>query len=281
MCTVHDGYTEESHLKLHCVVGLLIIPMVSVAASGQENNAAETRNAVVASLTRLQSSGPVTPDVQLQEPNASLNANAYEGRMDAVLRAMSAELGEIAQQVRDGKINRAEGDYLCLERYYIALSRFQFLRTLYQRQGEDNQGGGENSQENTEPQISGETVIVPPRISSPDIPSEIINYLELNPPQIAAIQSQISDERKHVQPLLQQLEKSRQKLISIKLNGNLDAGKLKSVATEQSQIVKQLIVANALLETKLYRMLTSEQQRKADELRRQNFSLLKPQFPEW
>jgi len=253
--------------------------ILSVAAVGQENNAAETRNAVIESLPPPQSSGPMTPDVQLQAPKVSLNASTYQGRMDVVLRAMSEELSEIAQQVHDGKISSAEGDYLYLERYYIALSRFQYLRTLYPRPGEALRGSEENSQESTEPLISGETVIVPPRVSSPDIPSEIIAFLELNPPQIAAMQAQISDERKQIQPLLQRLEESRRKLISTKQNGNLDT--LKNAATEQSKIMKQLIVANAVLETKLYRMLTSEQQRKADELRRQNLTLLRPQFSEW
>ena len=269
----------EVHLRLHCLAGLLVMAILSVAAVGQENNADERGNAVVASLPRPQSSGPMAPDVRLQAPKVSLNASAYEGRMDVVLRAMSAELSEIAQQVHDGKISPAEADYLYLERYYIALSRFQYLRTLYPRPQEPMQRGEESSQESTEPQISGETLIVPPRVSSPDIPSEIIAYLELNPPQIAAMQAQISDERKQIQPLLQRLEESRRKLISTKQNGNLDM--LKSAATEQSKILKQVIVANALLETKLYKMLTSEQQRRADELRRQNLTLLKSQFPEW
>jgi hypothetical protein len=269
----------EVHLRLHCLAGLLLIAILCVAAVGQDNNAGVSGIAVVASLPRPQSSGPLTPDVELQAPKVSLNASTYEGRMDVVLRAMSAELSEIAEQVRDGKISPAEGDYLYLERYYIALSRFQYLRTLYPRPGEAMQRGEEVPQETTEPQISGETLIVPPRVSSPDIPAEIIAYLELNPPQIAAMQAQIADERKQIQPLLQRLEESRRKLISTKQNGNLD--NLKSAATEQSKIMKRLIVANALLETKLYRMLTSEQQRKADELRRQNLTLLKPQFPEW
>jgi Spy/CpxP family protein refolding chaperone len=103
----------------------------------------------------------------------------------------------------------------------------------------------------------------------------------LNPAQIAAMQAQITEDRKQVQPLLDRLEDSRRKLISIKLNGKFDADKVKSLAAEQSQIIKQLIVANALLETKLYRMLTSQQQEKLDDLRRQTLDSAKASFPEW
>ena len=45
---------------------------------------------------------------------------------------MSAELAEIAQAAREGKIGRDQAEYLSLERYYVALTRFQLLRTLYQ-----------------------------------------------------------------------------------------------------------------------------------------------------
>jgi hypothetical protein len=51
--------------------------------------------------------------------------------MEVVLQALSQELGVIAQAAREEKISRAQAEYLSLERYYVALTRFQFLRTLY------------------------------------------------------------------------------------------------------------------------------------------------------
>jgi len=72
-----------------------------------------------------------------------------------------------------------------------------------------------------------------------------------------------------VQPLVDRLKKSRLKLISAKLNGKVGDREVQALAAEQSRIIKQLIVANSQLETKLYGMLTTEQQRKMDELLRQ------------
>ncbi len=51
---------------------------------------------------------------------------------------MSAELGQIAQAAREGKISRDQAQYLSLECYYVALARFQLLRVLYQPPQETN-----------------------------------------------------------------------------------------------------------------------------------------------
>ncbi len=267
-------------MKSRLVVALLLTGMLALAAGAQQDSGVEPRPSMLASLPRQQSSSNAMPGAGLQQPSGSAEANTYAARMEAVLNTMTAELGEIAKAARDGKIGRAEAEYLSLERYYVALSRIQFLQTKYQKPAEENEGG-QRVETNPAIQISGDTVIVPPRTSSPDIPPEIVTHLELNPAQIAAIEAQISDERKRVQPLLERLENSRRKLISLKLNGNFDANKVQALAAEQSWIMNQLIIANALLETKVYRMLTAEQQRKVDDLRRQSLNSIKPQFPEW
>ena len=87
--------------------------------------------------------------------------------------------------------------------------------------------------------------------------------------QIKSLQAQVTEQCQQVQPLLERLEKSRLKLISAKLSGKAGDREVQALAAEQSRIIKQLIVANSQLETKLYGMLTTEQQRKIDELLRQ------------
>ena len=117
--------------------------------------------------------------------------------------------------------------------------------------------------------------------SSLDISQQIASYLDLDPAQIAAIQAEISADRRLVQPLLDQLEKSRRELISNTLNGKCDVKQIQALAAVQSRIVRRLIVANTLLETKLYSILTSEQRQKVDELRRVIMDSGKASFPVW
>jgi len=255
--------------------------VLAISAAAQDNSASQPAEGPIANLARQQSGGTASAPTQLQAPAGSQDARPYPEQLEAVLGAMTAELGEIAQAVRDGKISRAQAEYLSLERYYVALTRFQFLRTLYQDPPQDNQAES-FAQANAAPQIPGGSVIVPSRTCSPDIPEQLVGYLELSPVQVEAIQAQVTDHCKEVQPLMERLEEIRRKEISIKPNGKFDAEKGQALAAEQSGIIKQLIVANSQLETKLYSMLTSEQQRKIDGLLRQTFdSGLKLPFPEW
>ena len=50
--------------------------------------------------------------------------------------------------------------------------------------------------------------------------------------QIKSIQAEVMDECKQVQPLLERLENSRRKLISLKLSGKTDANEIQALAAE-------------------------------------------------
>jgi len=254
-------------VKLKWIIGLLIVCILAISAGAQQNDSAQLSEGAIMSVPQQHSGEPTGPRAQLQPLGAAPDPQSYPEQLESVLAAMSAELGEIAQAVREGKITRSQGEYLSLERYYVALTRFQFLRTLYQNPVEGNQTQS-YSQANTPLQVSGNTAMISPLTCSPDIPEQIVGYLELKPVQIKAIQAQIVDECKQVQPLLDRLEKSRRNLISLKLSGKTDANQVQALASEQSRVIQQLIVENSQLETKLYGMLTSEQQRKVDGLLR-------------
>ena len=226
----------------------------------------------IASVAPQHPGGATGPADQLQIPAGSQDAGAYPARLEEVLGAMSAELAEIAQAAREGKISRDQAEYLSLERYYVALSRFQLLRTLYQppQQSDPSQS---YAQANTSPQVSGSGgFVIPPLVCSPDIPEQLVDYLQLTPVEMRALEAQVNEQCKHVQPLVDRLEKSRGKLLAMKLNGKVDDKEVQALAAEQSQIIKQMIVANSQLETKLYNTLTREQQQKVDGLLRQTLN---------
>jgi Spy/CpxP family protein refolding chaperone len=256
-------------VKSRWIIGLLMTCVLAISAGAQENGGAQPAE------------GTASPATQLQAPAGLQDGKTYPEQLEAVLEAMTAELGEIAQAAREGKISRAQAEYLSLERYYVALTRFQFLRTLYQDTPQGNQAQS-YAQANPAPQIPSASVILPPRTCSPDIPGQLVSYLELSPQQVEAIQAQVTGQCEQVQPLMERLEESRRKEISIKLSGKFDVQEAQALAAEQSGIIKQLIVANSQLETKLYSMLTSEQQRKVDGLLRQSLNPdVKLPFPEF
>ncbi len=246
-------------MKSRWIIGLLMTCVLAISAGAQENGVAQPAE------------GTASPPVQLQAYAGLQDGETYPEQLEAVLQAMTAELGEIAQAVREGKISRPQAEYLSLERYYVALTRFQFLRTLYQDPPQGNQAES-YAQGNPAPQIPSVSVTLPTRTCSPDIPDQLVSYLELSPRQLEAIQAQVTAQCEQVQPLMERLEESRRKEISIKLSGKFDVQEVQALAAEQSEVIKQLIVANSQLEIKLYSMLNSEQQRKVDGLLRQTLN---------
>jgi len=267
-------------LKSRLMIALLTTGVLAISAGAQDSSSVLPITAGTASLPKQLATGKsVVLEQSPGVPGPQDTPQPYLEQMQAVLQAMSGDLGQIALAIHDGKINRAQAAYLTFEQYYVGLMRLQLLRMLYQNAADGNQGEP-NSQANTTPHVSGDSVVIPPPTSSPDVTQQIANYLELTPAQIAAIQAQIQEGRKAVRPLLEQLENNRRKLISTTQNGNYDSNQVEALAAEQSQILEQLIVANARLESKLYALLTNEQQQKLNDLRRQTIASVKS-FPEW
>jgi hypothetical protein len=115
--------------------------------------------------------------------------------------------------------------------------------------------------EETEPvsevQVSGDTLVVSLPDASPDVLTAIVEYLDLTPVQIAAIQAQIAVQRGQVESLMQQLTNNRWELIATTLKGQFDIHQVRKLAAQQARILEPLIVANARLQAEIYKILTS------------------------
>ena len=264
-------------MKSRWIIALLVIFVVAISANAQENSGAAAAEGPLANLARQQSSTAATSVVQPRASEGSQEDQTYPARLEAVVGAMSAELGEIVQAAREGKISRDQADYLSFERYYVALTRFQLLRMLYQTSEvndppETYSQANNISQPNTTSQSLGPALFIPPVTCSPDIPPQLADYLQLTPSEIKSLDEQVEQECKQVEPLVDRLDKSRRKLVSMKLNGTATDKEVQAAAAEQAQIIKQLIVMNSQLEAKLYSLLTAEQQRKVDGLLRQTLA---------
>jgi len=259
-------------VKSRWMIMLLVISVGAVFSHAQENGTASSAEGPIANLARQGSNPTTNPLVQLQPSPSAQEDQTYPARLEAVVGSMSAELGEIAQAARDGKISRDQAEYLSLERYYVALTRFQLLRMLYQTtelSDPPQMSSQAYSQANTASPTTAGSLFIPPVTCSPDIPSQLVDYLQLTPLEIQKLQEEVLQECKQVEPLVEQLDNSRRKLMSMKLKGAAGEKGIQAAAAEQAEIMKQLIVMNSQLESKLYSLLTTEQQQKVDGLVRQ------------
>lgn len=255
-------------MKSKWIIGLIIMCLLAIAATAQETSGAEVQSGAAVSLPQQQygnAGGVPAPRV----PAQMQDSDSYPEQLQTVLNAMSAELAEIGQALREGKISRSEAEYLSMERYYVAMTRFQFLRTKYQDPNEAN-GGGSYAPPSAGPTVSADNLTVLTPTCSPDLPQQFIGYLQLSPVQLKSIEVEVTLQCRQIEPLIDQLEKSRRKELAMRVGGKLRAQEAQAFATEQSEIIKQLLLANSQLEARLYNILTAEQQQKVDGLLRQN-----------
>jgi len=193
--------------------------------------------------------------------------------IESVLVSVSPDKSSIAA-IREAEVALQPGPGCLLrvsEPCASGLMRFQLLSTGHQMLDDQLQ---EETEPVSEVQVSGDTLVVSPPDSSPDMPTDIVKYLDLTPLQVAAIQAQIAVQRGQVQSLMEQLTNNRWELIATTLKGQFDIHRVRKLAAQQARILEPLVVANARLQAEIYKILTVEQQRKLDEMRKETAGMM-------
>jgi Spy/CpxP family protein refolding chaperone len=95
--------------------------------------------------------------------------------------------------------------------------------------------------------------------------TKALNLTEAQQTQIKGIMTQ---EKGKIKPLTQQLRQNEQAQ-NTNMNGNFDEAKARAFAGKQAQIMTDLIVEKQRMKSKIYAVLTPEQQQKAVQLMQQ------------
>jgi Spy/CpxP family protein refolding chaperone len=88
------------------------------------------------------------------------------------------------------------------------------------------------------------------------------DYLDLTDAQQAQIKDIITKQKPTIQPLMQQLAASRQQLQKLESASPIDEATVRSVATQQSQTMTELIVQKAHIKNEMMQVLTADQKAK-------------------
>jgi Spy/CpxP family protein refolding chaperone len=107
--------------------------------------------------------------------------------------------------------------------------------------------------------------------SSFELNPSLADYLNLTQSQIEAIQQVMARERVNAQPLMSQLKAAKERLLAADTRQANDKN-IKVLADTQAGLLAKLIVANARMQSAIYKLLTPEQQGKLDYLKRSNES---------
>jgi Spy/CpxP family protein refolding chaperone len=115
----------------------------------------------------------------------------------------------------------------------------------------------------------GEVVVAELPFSSLPLPASLVSYLNLSQSQVGEIQVLIGSERQRLEPLLTGFNRNQQRLVAVTDNAKFDEKMVRKLATQQSRLMTELIVAISRFQAAVYAVLTPEQQRKVDEARHQ------------
>jgi Spy/CpxP family protein refolding chaperone len=198
--------------------------------------------------------------------------NTYEQQMALVTVQTYAELAQIAQAVREGRISSEQGQYLARHQYELGIIRLQFLDTLHEtaETNSPKQDQSAKPEEQTQVKTLQQALVVAPVNASPDIPEAMVKYLALTPVQIAAIQARATEQHKQIHPLLEQLSRNQEALASATQDTRFNNNHIRKLASEQSHIMEQLIVADSRLQRDVYELLTPAQREKLEEMRQES-----------
>jgi hypothetical protein len=206
-----------------------------------------------------------------QMPRGPLDVlNEYEQEMISISDGFSQELAQIIEAVRPGQISASESEGLIWERYQIAMMQFQVFSALHSALRHD-LDQTRPAQPPASDHGGGEVVVAELPFSSLPLPASLVTYLNLTQSQVGAIQVLIGSERQRLEPLLTRFNRNRERLVAATEKGKFDEKLVRKLATQQSRLMAELMVATSRFQAELYAVLTPEQQTKVDDARLQQF----------
>ena len=251
--------------QLAVIIALcIVIPSVALSATEdvRANNRIKAPQSYISDSENLISTiQPTSPDRtsgQFEKPED------YEGVMIAISQKFSATLATIAEAVQQGKISSEQAKELSAEHYQLIHMQFQLL-SLWREIDEQNVARSPDSQQNPASTQDGEIVTVALPFSSFQLSPSLSQYLSLTPSQVAAIQQVMTREQQSLQPLMTQMRITREKLLAIG-SDLINEKEVKSLAQDEATLLARLIVANARMQSKIYKVLSPAQQRKLNSL---------------
>ena len=209
-------------------------------------------------------------DVVPRDPKELLQE--YEAEMEAITQSFATALGSITEAVGRGELTSEQGQKITTELYQVAQMRFELLGA-WRSMLEHDLARVPTATAPPTPALdeNNEIVMVALPFSSFELNPSLAEYLNLSQSQIEAIQQVMARERGNVQPLIAQLKAAKEKLLATDVRQPNDKN-IKVLAGTQAGLLAKLIVANARMQSEIYKVLTPEQQEKLEYLKRSNES---------
>jgi hypothetical protein len=248
------------------IILMTVIPILSSAQtkSGVDSaptNPADTPDSLADPGNTDVPAAPAAPESQrvLQE---------YQAAMVAITQNFYTNLAGITEAVQQGKMNSEEGKTSSAEKYLITQMQFRLLSAWRQMDEQDlAKVPAPDYKSEASPSSNNEIVLVELPFSSFQLTAAVAEHLSLTQSQKEKIQQVMMHERHLMEPLISQSRSIREKLLNLDPQ-HRNRKEIKTLAEAQAALLAKFIVANARMQSDIYKLLTPEQRRKLDDLKR-------------
>ena len=257
-------------MKTKMFLSLLLLATVvpgAFAAGGEAETKAHSRSDSVLvspvedpAVTNVVTNTAIVPD----DPKQVLQD--YDSLMIALTQKFSATLATIADAAKRGDLSSEQAREMSAEQYQLTHMQFELL-SLWRGIEEQNLARIPDVEAKPDSTQGSEVVMVALPFSSFQLNPSLATYLSLMPSQVEAIQRAMMWEQHSVEPLMTQLRTTRERLLAIG-SEHLNTKQVKALADTEASLLARLIVANARLQSKIYKILSPEQQKKLSDLER-------------
>jgi Spy/CpxP family protein refolding chaperone len=207
---------------------------------------------------------PTSPAVMPNDPKPVLQD--YDSLMIALTQRFSATLATIAEAAKRGDLSSEQAREMSAEQYQVTHMQFELL-SLWRAIEEQDVARIPDVEAKPDSMQDSEVVMVALPFSSLQLNPSLATYLSLTSSQVEAIQQVMMREQHSLEPLMTQLRTTREKLLAIG-SEHVNEKELKALADTEASLLARLIVANARMQSKIYKILSSEQQKKLSDLER-------------
>jgi Spy/CpxP family protein refolding chaperone len=204
------------------------------------------------------------PGVLANDPKQALQD--YDSVMVAITQRFSATLAAIAEAVKHGDLSSDQAREMSGQQYELAQMQFELV-SLWREIEQQDSAKIPDVHASPDPRHENEVVVVELPFASLQTNPALAQDLNLTQPQFKEIQQLTMQERKYLEPLVTELRITRDKLLTIS-SEHADEKEIKSLAAMEASVLAKLIVSNARMQSKIYKILSAEQQKKINELER-------------
>ena len=257
-------------MKMKMFLSLLllasVVPGALAAADEAETKAHNRSDSALGSPVEDPAVTKVVTDTALVPDDPKQVLQDYDSLIIGLTQKFSATLATIADAAKRGDLSSEQAREMSAEQYQLTHMQFELL-SLWRGIEEQNLARIPDVEAKPDSTQGNEVVMVALPFSSFQLNPSLATYLSLTPSQVEAFQRVMMWEQQRLEPLMTQLRTTREKLLTIG-SEHLNAKQLKALADTEANLLARLIVANARMQSKIYNILSPEQQKKLSELER-------------